>query len=148
MVKAQLCSPMGVLTINQNLLCECLFVSGSMWRLSALIGVRTIRRREEDPHHVPAEGAVWRWGGEASHRASDHRGERANIEILHYTPAVSPDISTQSSLVYHGLKSCKNEYWCALKIEQTHHSENQQISAASETVCHHNFMENIHMLHF
>ena len=51
------------------------FVSGSMWRLPSLVGLRSIRCREEDPHHVSAEGAVWSWGGEASHRAPDHCGE-------------------------------------------------------------------------
>lgn len=73
----------------------CLFL-GSMWRFSTLVSVRTVRCREEDPHHVPTEGTVWRRGGEASYRAPDHRGEKANIEILHYTPAVSPDISTHT----------------------------------------------------
>lgn len=48
-----------------------------MRRLPTLAGVRPIRRGEEDPHHVSAEGAVWSRGGEASHRAPDCRGERA-----------------------------------------------------------------------
>lgn len=58
-----------------------MFVSGSMWRLSTLVGVRSVRRGEEDPHHVSAEGALWSWGGETSHRAPDRRGERANNEM-------------------------------------------------------------------
>lgn len=54
----------------------CLFVPGSMRRLSSLIGLRTIRSGEEDPHHVFAERAVRTRSGEASHRASDRCGER------------------------------------------------------------------------
>lgn len=53
---------------------------GSMWRLPAPVGVRSIRRREEDPHHVSAEGAVRSRGGETSHRAPEHRGKKANDE--------------------------------------------------------------------
>lgn len=52
-----------------------MFVSGSVWRLPPLVGVRAVRRREEDPHHVSAEGAVRSRRGEAAHRAPDRRGE-------------------------------------------------------------------------
>ena len=58
-----------------------------MWRLPSLVGVRAVGRGEEDPHHVSAEGAVWSWGGEAPHRAPDHRGERENdaLNAFQYT---------------------------------------------------------------
>lgn len=47
---------------------------GSMWRLPPPAGVWSVRGGQEEPHHVPAEGAVWGGGGEASDGAPNAGG--------------------------------------------------------------------------
>ena len=49
--------------------------SGEERRLPPPAGVRSVRRREEDPRHVSAEGAVRGWRGQTEDRTPALRGE-------------------------------------------------------------------------
>lgn len=61
-----------------------------MWRLPPPAGVRSVRGGQEEPHHVPAEGAVRAGGGEASHGAPNSGGGRQERDLLPASNRVSP----------------------------------------------------------
>lgn len=91
--------------------CPSVFVSGPMWRLSTLVGVWSIRRGEEDPHHVSAEGAVRSRGGETPHRAPDRRGKRAEFRTrwpdpLNYAFVEQHTVCVHVSLVGFKIRLC------------------------------------------